>query len=218
MICPRLLRRIIARTEMVLRTGAEELLQHLAEVGFKVCFSNPGTTEAHVMAAFDNTPEIRPVLCLHETVATGAADGYARFSQEPALTLLHLGPGLANGLANLHNARRAGSAILNLVGEMSSWHRKQDPLLNCDIRQLATAIGANFYEISSRDSLVSETQAATQQMLSDLPRQRRCQPVVLTLPHDYSWEQGSAARVEPSSAPSRGTRSQSASYSVLTAI
>ncbi|KAG2438886.1 hypothetical protein HYH02_010683 [Chlamydomonas schloesseri] len=96
-------------------TGAEAALRAAVVAGADVCFANPGTTEMWMVAALDAVwPAVRPVLCLHETVATGAADGYARLSRRPALTLLHLGPGLANGLANLHNARRARSPVVNL--------------------------------------------------------------------------------------------------------
>ena len=178
-------------------SGAEALLRHLAEAGFFLCFANPGTTEAHIMGAFDKVPEIRPIPCLHETVTTGAADGFVRMVSKPALTLLHLGPGLANGLANLHNARRAGSAILNLVGDMASWHSKHDPLLSSNICQLATAVGAGFYSIKSRASVVVDTQAAMHQLVSSCHDSRTCQPVVLTLPHDYGWEQASASSANP---------------------
>ena len=171
-------------------SGAEAVLRHLAEAGACLCFANPGTTEAHFMGAFDKVPEIRPVLCLHETVATGAADGFARLVSKPALTLLHLGPGLANGLANLHNARRAGSPVVNLVGDMASWHQEYDPVLNSNISQLATAVGAGFYSVKSRASVVVDTQAAVHNLVGNSSEKRRCQPVVLTLPHDYGWEQG----------------------------
>ncbi len=178
-------------------SGAEALLRHLAEAGFVICFANPGTTEAHFMGAFDKVPDIRPVLCLHETVTTGAADGFARMVSKPALTLLHLGPGLANGLANLHNARRAGSAILNLVGDMASWHQRSEPLLNSDICQLATSVGAGFYSVKSRASVIIDTEAAVYDLVASCNGNRTCQPVVLTLPHDYSWEQGPASAAEP---------------------
>ncbi|KAK9825479.1 hypothetical protein WJX74_000391 [Apatococcus lobatus] len=174
-------------------SGAETLLLTLSTQDVRICFANPGTTEAHFMGAFDRVPSIRPVLCLHETVATGAADGFARLRQQPAMTLLHLGPGLANGLANLHNARRAGSAVLNVVGDMASWHSKYDPLLNTNIQQLATSVGATFTSVRSRKTVVPDTTNATRQLLVDSAHSRRCTPVVLTLPHDYGWELGPAA-------------------------
>ena len=97
--------------------GAEWALEAARAAGVEVCFANPGTTEMDLVAALDKTPEIRSVLCLFEGVATGAADGYGRIAGKPALTLLHLGPGFANGIANLHNARRAGSPVVNLIGD-----------------------------------------------------------------------------------------------------
>src|SRR5690349_10758153 len=118
-------------------TGAEAVLRTAAAAGVQVCFANPGTTELPLVVALDRVPEIRPVLGLHEGVCTGAADGYARMAGRPALTLLHLGPGLANGLANLHDARRAGSPVVNLVGEHATWHRPHDPALASDIGLVA---------------------------------------------------------------------------------
>src|ERR1700733_130563 len=102
--------------------GAESLVRTLVAGGVKVCFANPGTSEMHIVAALDTAPEIRCVLGLFEGVATGAADGYARMTEKPACTLLHLGSGLANGLANLHNASRAKSPILNIVGQHPNYH------------------------------------------------------------------------------------------------
>ncbi|MEL0204478.1 MAG: thiamine pyrophosphate-binding protein, partial [Halieaceae bacterium] len=98
-------------------TGAESLINALASHGVDACFANPGTSEMQLVAALDKQPRIRAVLCLFEGVVTGAADGYGRMADKPALTLLHLGPGFANGMANLHNAQRAGSPILNMVGD-----------------------------------------------------------------------------------------------------
>jgi acetolactate synthase-1/2/3 large subunit len=117
--------------------GAESLLRTAAAAGVEVCFANPGTTELPLVAALDRVGDLRVVLGLFEGVCTGAADGYARMTGRPALTLLHLGPGLANGLANLHNARRAGSPVVNLVGDHATWHRPHDPALTSDIPSLA---------------------------------------------------------------------------------
>ncbi len=105
--------------------------------GVEVCFANPGTTELPLVRALDAVPGIRPVLGLFEGVCTGAADGWGRLRGAPALTLLHLGPGLANGLANLHNARRARTPVVNLVGDMATWHRAADAPLTSDIASLA---------------------------------------------------------------------------------
>ncbi len=119
--------------------GADALLATLHQGGLEVCFTNPGTTEIHVVAAFDRSP-IRAVACLFEGVATGAADGYARLSARPAATLLHLGPGLSNGWANLHNARRAAVPLVNVVGEHPRRHGAFDPPLHSRISYLVDAL------------------------------------------------------------------------------
>ena len=102
--------------------GAKALLGTLVDSGIEVCFANPGTSEMHLVTAIGETDSIRPVLCLFEGVVTGAADGYWRMKRKPAVTLLHLGPGYANGMANLHNARRAFSGIVNIVGDHHLFH------------------------------------------------------------------------------------------------
>src|SRR6201995_3682801 len=112
--------------------GAESLVRTLVAGGVDVCFSNPGTSEMHFVAALDRVPGMRCVLGLFEGVVTGAADGYARVTGKPAATLLHCGPGLANGLANLHNARRAATPIVNIVGDHATYHRPLDPQLKTD--------------------------------------------------------------------------------------
>ncbi len=117
--------------------GAGALLSTLGANGVSVCFANPGTSEMHFVAALDETPEMNAVLCLFEGVATGAADGYARVSGTPAATLLHLGPGLANGWANLHNARRAHTPIVNIVGDHATYHAIHDAPLQSNIESLA---------------------------------------------------------------------------------
>jgi len=118
-------------------TGAETLIETLVNCGVDLCFTNPGTSEMHLVAAIDKVPGMRPVLGLFEGVVTGAADGYARMTGKPAATLLHLGPGLANGIANLHNARRAGSSIVNIVGDHATYHQQYDAPLASDIDALA---------------------------------------------------------------------------------
>ena len=118
-------------------TGAEALVRSLLASGVDTCFTNPGTSEMHFVAALDRVDGMRCVLALFEGVATGAADGYARMTGRPASTLLHLGPGLANGLAGLHNAHRALSPIVNIVGEHGTAHRQHDPPLHSDIAGLA---------------------------------------------------------------------------------
>jgi acetolactate synthase I/II/III large subunit len=118
-------------------TGAESLVRSLAAAEVDTCFTNPGTSEIHIVAALDRAPEIRCVLGLFEGVATGAADGYARMAEKPACTLLHLGPGLGNGLANLHNASRANVPIVNLIGQHATYHLRHDTPLTSDIEAIA---------------------------------------------------------------------------------
>src|SRR6202040_3103496 len=112
--------------------GAESLLRTLVASGVSVCFGNPGTSEMHFVSALDRVKGMRAVLGLFEGVVTGAADGYARMTDKPAATLLHCGPGLANGLANLHNARRANSMMVNCVGDQATYHRPLDAALTAD--------------------------------------------------------------------------------------
>lgn len=120
--------------------GAEALLRTLCAAGIDTCFSNPGTSEMHFVAAMDRVAGMRGIPVLAEGVATGAADGYARMARRPAATLLHCGPGLANGIANLHNARRARSPVLNLIGDLSHGHRPADPPLAADTEGLARSV------------------------------------------------------------------------------
>lgn len=118
-------------------TGAQLMMETAAARGIEVCFANPGTTEMPMVRALDSAPKIRPILGLFEGVCTGAADGYGRMAGKPAMALLHLGPGLANGLCNLHNALRAHTPLLLVVGEHSTWHLPCDPPLAMDIEALA---------------------------------------------------------------------------------
>ena len=104
-------------------TGAEILIETAVKAGIEVCFTNPGTTELPLVFAFDSVAGIRSVLGLFEGCCTGAADGYGRMTDKPAMNLLHLGPGLGNGIANLHNARRGRTPVLNVIGEHATWHR-----------------------------------------------------------------------------------------------
>ncbi|HEV2716688.1 MAG TPA: thiamine pyrophosphate-binding protein, partial [Terriglobales bacterium] len=117
--------------------GAESLIRTLLAGQIDTCFSNPGTSEIHIVAALDRVAEIRCVLGLFEGVVTGAADGYARMAGKPACTLLHLGPGLGNGLANLHNASRAQVPIVNIVGQHATYHLRHDTPLTSDIEAIA---------------------------------------------------------------------------------
>ncbi len=117
--------------------GADTLVQTLVDSGVKVCFANPGTSEMHFLGALDSNPDIRCILCLFEGVVSAAADGYARMTGTPAATLLHLGPGLANAGANLHNAMRAATPMVNIVGDHATYHRHLDAPLTSDIEGLA---------------------------------------------------------------------------------
>ena len=117
--------------------GAESLVRTLVVDGVNVCFTNPGTSEMHFVAALDKVEGMRCVLGMFEGVVTGAADGYYRMAGKPACTLLHLGPGLGNGLANLHNAKKSRSGIVNIVGEHATYHLKHDAPLTADIEGVA---------------------------------------------------------------------------------
>ena len=117
--------------------GAQALIRTLVDAGVTTCFTNPGTSEMHFVAALDRVEGMRCVLGLFEGVVTGAADGYARMAEKPAATLLHLGPGLANGLANLHNANKASTPMVNIVGDHATYHRRYDAPLTSDIETAA---------------------------------------------------------------------------------
>ncbi|WP_370070053.1 acetolactate synthase large subunit [Mycobacterium sp. MAA66] len=140
-------------------TGANALIHTAVQHGVEFCFANPGTTEMPLVAALDEVPGMRAVLGLQENVCTGAADGYARISGYAAITLLHLGPGLANGLANLHNARRAHSPLVNIVGDHTSWHLRYDAPLTSDIAALASTVGT-VSTTTGADSIAAITEAA----------------------------------------------------------
>jgi len=141
-------------------TGAEAIIKTAARANVEICFANPGTTELALVAALDCEKSIRPVLGLFEGVCTGAADGYGRVKQKPAMTLLHLGPGLANGIANLHNARRARTPVFNVIGDHASWIRPYDPPLNMDIAALAQTVSGWHKTSDSAGTLSSDTAAA----------------------------------------------------------
>ena len=129
-------------------------MKTLVDAGVEVCFSNPGTSEMHFVAALDSEPNMRAVLALFEGVATGAADGYARMADKPAATLLHLGCGLDNGLANLHNARKGKVPVINIVGDHATHHVKYDAQLQSDIETIARNLSPGFVRTSrSTESL-----------------------------------------------------------------
>jgi acetolactate synthase-1/2/3 large subunit len=163
--------------------GAQVLIRTLVDAGVDVCFGNPGTSEMHFVAALDTVPEMRGVLCLFEGVVTGAADGYARMAGQPAATLLHLGPGLANGMANLHNARRAHSPVVNIVGDHALAHQKYDAPLESDIESAAGTVSGWVRRCSSTDSVAADAQAA-------VVAAKAGQVATLILPADISWTDG----------------------------
>jgi acetolactate synthase I/II/III large subunit len=140
--------------------GATQVIAALASNGVDVAFCNPGTSEMHFVAALDSEPELRGILGLFEGVVTGAADGYGRVTGKPAATLLHLGPGLANGLANLHNARRARTPVVNLVGDHATYHKCYDPPLESDIESLATPMSGWVHRCEEADDLTTDVTAA----------------------------------------------------------
>src|SRR6202521_2994863 len=140
--------------------GAESLIRTAIAAGVEVCFANPGTTEMPIVAALDSVEGLRPILGLFEGVCTGAADGYGRMAEKPAMTLLHLGPGFANGIANLHNARRARSPMVNLIGDHATWHVAADAPLTSDIVSLPPPVSACFRPAKSAESLAADTAAA----------------------------------------------------------
>lgn len=160
--------------------AAQRLLELAAQEGVRACFANPGTSEMHLVAALDAAPSIRPVLCLFEGVATGAADGYGRMTQTPALTLLHLGPGLGNGFANLHNAYRARTPIVSLVGEHATYHRANDPPLASDIAAIARPVSAWLETAGSAKDLARCGRDA-------IAAAKRLGPATLILPADVAW-------------------------------
>jgi acetolactate synthase I/II/III large subunit len=177
--------------------GAQSLIASLTRAGLDVCFMNPGTSEMHFVAALDSVPAMRGVLALFEGVATGAADGYARMAGRPAAVLLHLGPGLSNGLANLHNARRAGTPVLVIVGGHATGHVRYDAPLQSDIEALARTVSGWVRTSGTTRDLAPDAMQA-------LAAARRGQIATLVLPADVSWSEGGAlapaaplARPEP---------------------
>lgn len=161
--------------------GADALLATLAANGVTTCFANPGTSEMHFVAGLDQS-EVRAVLCLFEGVATGAADGYARVAGRPAATLLHLGPGLGNGWANLHNARRAHSPVVNIVGDHATYHAALDAPLQSDIGAVASALNGWFRRSERAEDVASDTVAAIEAAIGPPGR-----VATLVLAADASW-------------------------------
>lgn len=181
-------------------TGAESLVHTLIAGGVDTCFANPGTSEMHFVAALDQIPGMRCVLGLQENIVTGMADGYFRIADRPASTLLHCGPGLANGLANLHNARRAGSGIVNIVGDQATYHRPLDAPLTADTEALARTVSA-WVRTSTLPRQVGRDAAAA----IDAARMAPGHVATLILPSDVCWGAGGVigetAPAPPPSAP-----------------
>ncbi len=168
--------------------GAQALIRTLTELGVDVAFMNPGTSEMHFVAALDDVGEMRGVLALFEGVATGAADGYGRMADRPAATLLHLGPGLGNGLANLHNARRAHTPVVNIVGDHATYHKAYDPQLESDIETVARNVSRFVRRAERADDVVGDA-VATVAASTGPPGQ----VATLILPADASWSEVSEA-------------------------
>jgi len=177
--------------------GAQALLTTMVDLGVRVCFANPGTSEMHFVAALDSAPQMRGVLTLFEGVATGAADGYARMSRDPAAVLLHLGPGLGNGLANLHNARRARVPMLVVVGDHATYHKKYDAPLESDIDAVAGTVSGWV----RRSTDPGEVAADAADAIAFAEAEQRI--ATLILPADVSWSDGAepANRVAPPDLP-----------------
>ncbi|WFU45670.1 acetolactate synthase large subunit (plasmid) [Bradyrhizobium sp. CB82] len=162
--------------------GAESLLRTLVGSGVEVCFGNPGTSEMHFVAALDRVDGMRTVLGLFEGAVTGMADGYGRMAEKPAATLLHLGPGLANGLANLHNARRAATPIVNIVGDHATYHAQYDAPLASDVHGFARPVSGWVHSSASARTVAADGARAVQAAL-----QYPGQIATLILPADTAW-------------------------------
>ena len=172
--------------------GAESLVHTLLAAGIDTCFANPGTSEMHFVAALDRIPGMHCVLGLQENVVTGMADGYFRIARKPACTLLHCGPGLANGMANLHNARRAGSGIVNIVGDQAIYHRPFDAPLTADTEGMARAV-SHWVHTSTNAATLGQDAARAVAAARTYPGQI----ATLILPADVSWNEGGVVAAPP---------------------
>ncbi len=168
--------------------GAELLVKTAAKAGIEICFANPGTTEMPIVIALDSEPGIKPVLGLFEGVCTGAADGYGRMLDKPAMTLLHLGPGLADGIVNLHNARRAKTPIVNIIGEHATWHRAADPPLAMDIEKLASAVSG--WQRTNKSPI-----ALSLDLAEAVAASMYGQVANLIVPNDYQWAESAVDHI-----------------------
>jgi acetolactate synthase I/II/III large subunit len=164
------------------KTGAQILVSTLANNGVTHCFANPGTSEMHLVQALDNEPRIKSVLCLFEGVATGAADGFARIAGRPAMTLLHLGAGYGNGIANIHNAMKANSPMINVIGDHATHHRKFDAPLTCDLETLVKP-HSKYIGIVEAAQIAGEIAQNAIEATNNYPKA----PVSIILPADSAW-------------------------------
>src|SRR5580693_3068768 len=164
--------------------GAECLLRTLLANGIDLCLMNPGTSEMQFVSALDRVPEMRGVLALFEGVCSGAADGYARMAGKPAATLLHLGPGLANALANLHNARKARSPVVNIVGEHTTQHLRFDAPLTADIEAFARPVSGWVRTLECAAAMGEAASAAVAAALGPPGK-----VATLIVPADFSWSE-----------------------------
>src|SRR5437899_1566726 len=176
--------------------GAESLVRTLVGGGVNVCFANPGTSEMHFVAALDRVEGMRCVLGLFEGVVTGAADGYARMTENPAATLLHLGPGMANGLANIHNANKALTPMVNIVGDHATYHRHYDAPLTTDIETAAKPFSRWVKTSPDARSVAADGAAAIA-----AARTPPGQIAMLILPADTAWNEGAGPVEVPPAAP-----------------
>ncbi len=180
--------------------GAEAFIATLKDCGVSVCFANPGTSEMQLVAAIDRTDGMRSVLGLFEGVVTGAADGYARMADKPAVTLLHLGPGMANGLANLHNARRAGVPMINMVGDHATYHAHYDAPLTSDAAGVARPM-SDWVRVSRSERDLAQAGAEAFAVAQTYPG--RIATVIV--PANHAWEEGSAVVPPPAPVPAAKT-------------
>ncbi len=166
------------------RAGAQSLVETFVNAGVDVCFANPGTSEMHFVAALDTHPDMRCILGLFEGVVTGAADGYGRMKGTPAATLLHLGPGVGNGLANLHNAKKARTPVVNVIGDHATYHRQFDAPLTSDVEGIARPVSDWVKVSTSADEVAADGALAVQAALS-----APGQVASLILPADTAWNE-----------------------------
>jgi acetolactate synthase-1/2/3 large subunit len=193
-------------------TGAEAIVGTLADCGVTACFANPGTSEMHLVAALDREPRIRSVLCLFEGVATGAADGFARVTGRPAMSLLHLGPGYLNGGANLHNAKKAFAPSVNIVGDHASYHRQYDTPLSSDVHALVAPMAVWIGEPEGAQAAGAVAAKAYAAAFGP-----PAGPAFLIAPADAAWSEG-GARSAPVAITPRKPASRAEIESAVSAI